>query len=137
LAVPLDSRVPKDSDSEDDTVAFVQTAINSVCALELLILLRRERQRVFRADQLVRELRSSQLAVAQALEHLAKSGLIEEIPGSGYHYQQVSAQLDAICDRLESDYAHKPVKIVRAILEAPDEKLRTFADAFRLSGKIK
>lgn len=133
----LESRVPQQGDSEDDTVAFVQTAINSVCALELLILLRRERQRVFRADQLVRELRSSELAVAQALEHLAKSSLIEEIPGSGYRYQQVSAQLDAICDRLESDYAHKPVKIVRAILEAPDEKLRTFADAFRLSGKTK
>ncbi len=127
----------QEGDSEDDTVAFVQAAINSVCALELLILLRRERQQCFRADQLVRELRSSQIAVAQALEHLAKSGLIEEIPGSGYRYQQVSAQLDTICDRLELDYARKPVKIVRAILGAPDEKLRTFADAFRLSGKTK
>jgi hypothetical protein len=29
------------------------------------------------------------------------------------------------------------VKIVRAILDAPNEKLRTFADAFRLSGKTK
>ncbi len=127
----------QDSDSEDDTVAFVQVAISSVCALELLILMRQERQRYFGADQLVRELRSSQLAVAQALEHLTKSGLIEEIPGAGYRYQQSSAQLDAICDRLESLYARKPVKIVRAILEAPDEKLRTFADAFRLLGKAK
>ncbi len=127
----------RDSDSEDDTVAFVQTAIGSVCALELLILLRRQRQRCFGAAALVRELRSSELAIAQALDRLIKSGLIEEIPGSGFRYQQVSARLDAICDRLESDYARKPVKIVRAILEAPDEKLRTFADAFRLTGKTK
>jgi biotin operon repressor len=129
--------VGQDSDFDDDTVAFVRTAISSVCALELLILLRRERQRRFGADQLVRELRSSQLAVAQAIEHLTKSGLIEETPGAGYRYQQVSAQLDAICDRLESLYARKPVKIVGAILDAPNEKLRTFADAFRLSGKTK
>ncbi len=71
----------QDSDFDDDTVAFVRTAISSVCALELLILLRRERQRCFGADQLVRELRSSQLAVAQAIEHLTKSGLIEETRG--------------------------------------------------------
>lgn len=127
----------QDSDSEDDTASFVRAAVNSVCALELLILLRRERQRCFRPDELVRELRSSQVAVAQALDHLAKSGLIEEFPGSGFRYQQRSAQLDAICDRLESDYAHKPVKIVRAILDAPNEKLRAFAEAFRLSGKTK
>jgi biotin operon repressor len=129
--------VGQDSDSEDDTEVFVRAAINSVCALEMLILLRRERQRCFGADQLVRELRSSRLAVAQALEHLTKSGLIEETPGDGHRYQQVSVQLDAVCDRLESLYARKPVKIVRAILDAPNEKLRTFADAFRLSGKTK
>lgn len=127
----------QENDSDDDTVSFVQAAISSVCALELLILLRRERQRCFLPAELVRELRSSELAVAQALGHLTRSGLIEEIPETGYRYQQVSVQLDAICDRLESDYAHKPVKIVRAILEAPDEKLRTFAEAFRISGKSK
>ena len=127
----------QESNSDADIVAFVRAAISSVCALELLILLRRERQQCFRADQVVRELRSSQLAVAQALEHLTKAGLIEELPGTGYRYQQVSVQLDAICDRLESLYARKPVMIVRAILDAPNEKLRTFADAFRLSGKTK
>jgi hypothetical protein len=129
--------VGQDTDSEADTLAFVQAAISSVCALELLILLRRERQRCFQPDQLVRELRSSQLAVARALDHLTKSGLLEDIPGSGYRYQQGSVRLDAICDRLESEYAQKPVKIMRAILEAPDEKLRTLADAFRLAGKPK
>jgi len=127
----------EDGISEDDIVAFVQVAIRSVCAIELLILLRKDRGKIFRPDQLVRELRSSESAVAQALAHLTKSGLVEEISGSGYSYQQGSAQLDAICDRLETEYAQKPVKIVRAILEAPDEKLRTFADAFRLSGKPK
>ncbi len=134
---PLESRVGQDGDSDSDIVAFVRAAISSVCALELLILLRRERQQSIRLDRLVRELRSSELAVAQALEHLAKSGLIEELPGASYRYQQVSAQLDAICDRLESLYARKPVMIVRAILDAPNEKLRTFSDAFRLSGKTK
>lgn len=123
--------------SEDDIVSFVQGTINSLCALELLLLLRRERPRPYTLDQVVRELRSSQLAVTQALDRLTRSELIEDIGDGAYRYQQGSAQLDVICERLESLYARKPVKIVNAILGAPDEKLRTFADAFRLSGKDK
>jgi DNA-binding IclR family transcriptional regulator len=126
--------VGQDVEPEDDIVAFVQGAISSVCALELLLLLRRERQRSLTLDQVVRELRSSELAITQAFDHLTASGLIEKAE-QGYRYQQSSVQLDAVCDRLGSLYARKPVKIINAILKAPDEKLRTFANAFRLSGK--
>ncbi len=126
----------QDIEPEDDIVSFVQGAISSVCALELLMLLRRERQRSLTLDQVVRELRSSEVAITQALNHLAASGLIEKA-AEGYRYQQSSTRLDAVCERLESLYAHKPVKIINAILKAPDEKLRTFAEAFRLSGKDK
>jgi biotin operon repressor len=127
--------VGRQEDPEDETISFVRAAISSVCALELLILLRHERERSWRRDELVRELRSSKVAVAQALENLTKSGLVVESPESRYRYQQGSVQLDAICERLETEYARKPMTIIRAILEAPDEKLRMFADAFRLSGK--
>jgi predicted DNA-binding transcriptional regulator len=129
--------VGRETDSEDETLAFVRTAISSVCALELLILLRQERHKCWRPDEIVRELRSSQLAVAQALAHLTKTGLVEEVPELNYRYQQGSAQLDAVCQRLESEYARKPVTIIRAILEAPNEKLRVFADAFRFSERNK
>lgn len=122
---------------DDEIIAFVQGAIRSVCALELLLLLRGRRGQPFIKGELVRELRSSELAVAQALDHLTQSGLIEDAGEGSYRYQQSSAQLDAICERLQSLYAQKPVRIVNAILGAPDEKLRTFADAFRLSGKNK
>lgn len=132
----LEFGVGHDIEPEDDIVSFVQGAVSSVCALELLLLLRRERQRSLTLDQVVRELRSSKLAITQALDHLTGSGLIERA-GEGYRYQQTSVQLDVACERLGSLYARKPVKIINAILQAPDEKLRTFANAFRLSGKGK
>jgi predicted DNA-binding transcriptional regulator len=132
----LGSRVGSEEDySENDLISFVQAAVGSVCALELLIYLRRERDKSFRADELVREMRSSELAVGQALDGLMQSGLVVEIPQVGYRYQQSSAQLDLICQRLETEYARKPVTIIRTILAAPNEKLRIFADAFRFSGK--
>ncbi len=112
-------------------------AIGSICALELLILLRRERQRRYRMAELVRELRSSELAVGQALSHLIKFELAAGTPGAGYHYQQGSEQLDAICEQVEAVYVRKLVSLIRALLQAPDEKLREFADAFRIALKEK
>lgn len=115
----------------------MRAAITSVCALELLILLRREPNKIWQPDELVRELRSSKFAVAQALDRLRKSNLVEAVEESGYRYQRGSAPLDAICARLESEYARKPITIIRAIIEPSEDKLRMFADAFRLSGMSK
>ncbi|HVU42051.1 MAG TPA: hypothetical protein VHD86_13460 [Xanthobacteraceae bacterium] len=125
------------SDTDDDATAFARTAIGSISALELLILLRRERQSHYHVAELVRELRSSQLAVGQALDHLIKFGLVAGTAEAGYHYQQGSEQLDAICERVEAVYARTPVSLIRALLDAPDEKLRQFADAFRIAPKEK
>jgi len=129
--------VPEQIVSDDDAISFARSAIGSVSALELLILLRRGRDKPHPFAELVREQRSSELVVSRALEQLMKFGLVEERPESGYQYQTRSAQLDLLCERVESVYAHMPVTLIRAILEAPDEKLRVFAQAFLLSGKDK
>jgi hypothetical protein len=124
-------------DTDDDAAAFARTAIGSVSALELLILLRHERENSYRVVELVRELRSSELAVSQGLDHLIQFGLVAGSPDSGYHYQQRSPQLDAFCERVEAFYVRKPVSLIRALLDTPDEKLRLFADAFRITPKEK
>lgn len=127
--------MPSDTNSDEDATAFARTAIGSVSALELLILLRHERHNRYRVAELVRELRSSELAIGQALDHLIKSGLVAGTPEDGYHYQQGSASLDAICERVEAAYVRKPVSLIRALLDAPEEKLRQLADAFRIAPK--
>jgi len=130
-------RVAREDHSDDDVLSFARAAIGSVSALELLILLRRSQPRHYRIDELVRELRSSRIAVMHGLDHLTRFGLVDRVPDDGFRYRQGSAELDAMCERLELQYARKPVAIVRAMLDTPDEKLRRFADAFRLSEKDK
>lgn len=129
--------MPSNTDNDEDATAFARTAIGSVSALELLILLRHERPRRYRPAQLVRELRSSELAIGQALEHLIQFGLVSGTADTGYHYQQESPSLDVICERVEAVYARKPVSLIRSLLDAPDEKLRQLADAFRIAPKEK
>ena len=84
--------MPTSTDTDDDPIAFAHTAIGSVSALELLILLRRGREHHYQMAELVRELRSSPLAVGRALDHLSKFGLVAGAPETGYHYSQHSAE---------------------------------------------
>jgi DNA-binding IclR family transcriptional regulator len=117
--------------TDDDVLAELHRVIKSVWALELLILLRRG-SRAWRQDELVRELRSSDVAVGDALAGLQASGLVAADREGGYRYEPASPELDRLCGRIEALYAAKPLAVARAIMTAPNDKLRIFADAFRL-----
>jgi hypothetical protein len=118
--------------NEDDVLAFVQRSIKSVWALELLLLLRRDRQRTWRPEEMVLEMRSSDAAVADALTGLRNIGFIAPDSAGPHAYQPASAQLDRIAGRIEEVYAAKPLAVVKAITSAPNDKLRLFSDSFKL-----
>jgi hypothetical protein len=105
--------------------------LKSVWALELLLLLRRERCRCWSADDLNRELRASPGLVAEILGTLTSAGLVGEEAENRYRYQPATAELERLAEELEAAYAARPLAVVHAILAAPNEKIRTFADAFR------
>lgn len=120
---------------EDDVLAFVRTSIKSVWALELLLLLRRGRQRAWPAAELVRELRSSDAAVSEAAAGLRRAGFVAVNAGGMHRYQPASPALDDTAREIEALYAEKPTAVVKSITSAPNDKLRIFADAFKLKDR--
>ena len=118
--------------TEDELLRFVRNWIKSVWALEMLLLFRRERERAWNPGDLVRELRSSDSAVAEALTGLRNAGFVTAAPDGRYHYSAASPGLDDIAARIERLYGERPLAMAKAIMSAPNEKLRIFADAFRL-----
>ena len=120
--------------TEDDTLAFVRDTIKSVWALELLLLMRRERERSWSRDDLVRELRSSDAAIGEAVVGLRNAGFLANSGADGLQYWPASPDLERIGDEIEAIYAAKPIAVVKAITSAPNDKLRIFADAFKLKG---
>jgi hypothetical protein len=118
--------------TEDELLKFVQNSIKSVWALEMLLLFRRERQRAWDAGDLVRELRSSDSAVAEALTGLRNAGFVTATPDGRHRYEAASPELDAIAARIERLYGERPLAMAKAIMSAPNEKLRIFSDAFKL-----
>lgn len=117
---------------DDDLQTFVRATIRTVWSLELLILVRADRSRSWTEAELVHDLRASKTSVDQALTAFETAGLIVREQGGEISYSPVTPLLDQMCERLATVYRERPMAVVDAIMAAPDERLRTFADAFRL-----
>ena len=116
---------------EAEILDFVRSSIGSVWALEMLLLVGGRPERVWRRDELVRELRSSPAAVAGAALVLERAGLVANDGEYGCRYRPASPELDHVGELVRKVYAAKPATVIGAIFESPDDKLRAFAAAFK------
>lgn len=119
---------------DDDLLSFVRASIRSTWALELLLLLRRQR-RALADDELVRSLRASRSLVSMCLSQLQAAGLVVRDEAGLWRYAPATPTLSALSDRLEQAYGERPVTVINAIAASPDDRLRNFADAFRFPKK--
>jgi DNA-binding transcriptional ArsR family regulator len=103
-----------------------------VWALELLLHLKRTRERAWAAEELVDVLRGSPLIVSQSLDWLMRAGLVSIDERGCARYQPVSAELEQLVDAAAELYARKPETVRRIIVTAGHPGLANFADAFRL-----
>ena len=111
---------------------FLRSTVRSVWQLELLLLLQRQRTRLWTADELVRDLRASVLIVGDALSALQKAGLVSRNANDQYQYWPITPELDRLVDQVAAAYTSSPVAVTEAILSAPSSSVRTFADAFKI-----
>ena len=94
--------------------------------------MRREPGEGWGLADLVQELRSSETAVGDGLAGLQISGLVARDSDGRYRYAPASPELERLSTRIEALYATKPLAVAKAIMTAPNDKLRIFADAFKL-----
>ncbi len=114
---------------------FIRASINSTWALELLLLMRRQRPRAFQPEELVLALRGTNTLVNTCLDQLLKSGLVARNEAGEWLYAPASPALEELVAQLESAYAEKPVSVINAIVASPNDRLKSFADAFKLPKK--
>lgn len=111
---------------------FIASCVRSVWALELLLLLRREERRGWSVEEITTELRSSTFVVADVLAAFRQAGLVAEDPDGKFRYAPAARHLDRAVEQIATAYASKPLAVSKEILAAGNDKIRTFADAFRL-----
>lgn len=82
-------------------------------------------------ERLVREQRSSERAVRDALDGFVRAGLVRQA-GASFVYQPATPEIESLVTRLAETYAERPTAVIRMIVAAPEDRLQAFLDAFRL-----
>jgi len=118
--------------TEDDLCKFIASSLGSIWTLELLILLKRDAARRWDEQAMIRELRSSSAVVRDALQRLENAGLVMRTPEGLFRYQPASSRLDHLAIEITGLYATKPMMVIKAVVDARNDKLRAFSDAFKL-----
>jgi hypothetical protein len=117
---------------DDELRDFLRHSLRSVWNIELLLWLYRHTGRGWLPADLVQEMRASDVVVSQGISGLQQAGLIMAEAGGTYRYSPASPELDRLVQQLERVYRERPSTVTRALFSAPNDKLATFADAFRL-----
>jgi hypothetical protein len=85
----------------------------------------------FNAATVSKELRTNQRSTEAHLTHLHERGLLSHEDDS-YQYQPANEEFHKMVVRVCELYKEKPVAVVAAIFESPQENLKDFSDAFKL-----
>jgi hypothetical protein len=118
--------------SQEEVSGFIAATFRSVWALELLCLLRQNRERSLSRAEMVAGLRGSDLVVSQSVESLSAAGLVLVEPDGATRFSPASAQLDRLAEQAEALYRKSPDAVRRTIIAAAHPGIAAFADAFRL-----
>lgn len=119
--------------SPEEVERFITSSFRSVWSLEMLLLLKR--QPGFHSRQeLIGDLRGSELVVTQALESLVAGGLASYDESGRAAFLPMTPELSALADGAEELYERKPDAVRRLIVASAAPGLTAFADAFRLRG---
>jgi len=116
--------------AEAQLLALIRTAVRSVWALELLLTMKGQPERVWSTAALVQELRASAKLVEDNLALLAAGGLIRQEP-EGFVYGPATTTLEEAVSALEAAYRQRPVSVINLIVGASTDNVQGFADAFR------
>jgi hypothetical protein len=111
---------------------FIALQIESVVQLEALLLLRRESQRSWSAEELARHFYLSDKMCQSMLDDLERRRyLVRDSGDDSFKYACPDLKSDGILGTLADLYAERRVAVISEIYSNPVSKVKTFADAFR------
>jgi hypothetical protein len=121
-------------DIQPDVRNFIAEQVHSVAKLELLLMLQGRADKSWTADAAARELYIAANPAEKLLQELQAGGLVEIEPTNpaSYRYAPRTTELAKTVTDLAELYSQRRVTIITLIHSAPVDKLRTFADAFKI-----
>ncbi len=117
----------------DDVRRFLGEHIHSVEQLEVLIWLLEHPAQSWTGKAVARELRIDPVSAVSRLEDLAARGLAAASrDADSFIYKPADGERDRLVRNLARLYADRRVTIINLIFSKPVDRVRSFADAFRI-----
>lgn len=106
--------------------------IESVAQLEVIFLFYKNNQTPWSVPQISKELRSSDASAAKQVTLLLRLGLIKTTDDDHYVYSPSTEKLRESIEKLYEVFQVKQVAVISFLYDKPNDKLKGFADAFKL-----
>lgn len=116
----------------EEVRSFLLQYVDSVEQLEVLLLVRSQPGRVWSADEVAAELRTDPRSVHLRIDDLRDGGLVAGEAGGGIRYAPRTPAMARAVEATDRAYQTHRVAIITLIFSRPTERIRSFADAFRL-----
>lgn len=121
-----------DHDIPEPARKLIATAIGSVMALELLLLLYRRPEREWSAEEAALELQTARGWTHTRLSEFSRQGLLSESGEShAYRYYPETMDLNAAVAALASAYEERPADVIAFIHSKPSRGFWSLLEGFR------
>ncbi len=116
-----------------DIKQFIADHIDTVAQLELLLLLRSDPAKEWTPQEAGSALYSAAEVIALQMADLQMKRLLAAGPREQtFLYRPATPELASLVDELANLYRERRVAVITAVYTKPVDKIRSFADAFRL-----
>ena|SRR5436190_12966495 len=112
--------------------SFIKENLHSVYALETLLLLHRNQGKTFNASDIASELGFDEEVAQEQVRALKSIGLLSDSGDFSYTYDPSDDKFGGLVDALAVAYSNQRVPILSLILTNRSDRIRLFAEAFRL-----
>jgi DNA-binding transcriptional regulator GbsR (MarR family) len=126
--------VAKSGVISDKLNKFIECSVRSVGHLEAILFFAENRERAFTASEVSRALRTSTTSARRQIEDLILSGvLVLRVSGElKVQYAPQDSATDDYVVMLATLYKERKTTVIDAIYSRPIDKIRSFADAFKI-----
>jgi hypothetical protein len=117
--------------SERSALGFARDSLGSIWTLEVLLIMQQAPQRGWDEQELEQEIRGSPQIIREAVGVLSRAGLAV-LDDRRWRYVPATPELANVVVELAKLHASKPMLLARTIFSSKSDRIRTFADAFRI-----
>jgi hypothetical protein len=127
--------VADDSGFSNELLAFIREHIHSIEQLEVLLMIRRRADVEWTPASVSEEMRTGVPSASTRMKDLESRGLLQSTKNgtqSSYRYAPRTPELESAVAELDRAYAERRYTIIDLIFSKPVDKIRVFAEAFRI-----